>query len=83
MAGRVRSLSSLSGQASCWPRTAEIPLQRLKSAEAFLFCSRAGASGLLAHDEWGRSSFPSEKTFSVSRERGGMTEQGQSQYGLA
>ena len=51
MAGRVRSLSSLSGQTLCWPRIAEIPLQGLKSAEAFLFCTRAGVSGLLDHDE--------------------------------
>ena len=29
----------------------EIPLQGLMSAEAFLFCTRAGVSGLLAHDE--------------------------------
>ena len=76
MAGRVRSLASLSGQASCWPRIAEIPLQGLKSAEAFLFCTRAGVSGLLAHNEWEGSSFPSEKAFSASRERGGMTATG-------
>ena len=53
MAGRVRSLSSLSGRVSCWLRIVETPLQGLKSAEAFLFCTRAGVSGLLAHDEWG------------------------------
>ena len=70
MIGRVRSLSSLSGQASCLPRTAEILLQGLKSAEAFVFCIRAGVSEQLAHGEWGGSSFPSEKAFSASRERG-------------
>ena len=47
-----------------------------RAAEAFLFCARAGVSGLLAHDEWGGSSFPSEKAFSASRERGGMTATG-------
>ena len=76
MASRIRSLSSLSGQSSRWPRIAEIPLQRLKSAEAFLFCTRAGVSGLLAHYKWGGSSFPSEKAFSASRERGGTTATG-------
>ena len=55
---------------------AEIPLQGLKSAQAFVFCTRAGVSELLAHDEWGGSSFPSEKAFFVSRERGGMTAAG-------
>ena len=53
MASRVHSLSSLSGQASCWPTIAEIPLQRLKSAEVFVFCTRAGVSEQLIHDEWG------------------------------
>ena len=76
MAGRVRSLSSRSGQASCWLRIAEMSLQGLKSAEAFLSCTRAGVSGFLAHDEWGWSSFPSEKAFSASREWGGMTATG-------
>ena len=76
MAGRVRSLPSLSGQASCWPRNAAIPLRGLKSAEAFLFCTRAGVSGLLAHDEWGWPSFPPKKSLSASRERGGMTATG-------
>ena len=61
VAGRVRSLSSRSGQASCWPRITETPLQGLKSAGAFLFCTRAGVSGLPAHDEWGGSSFPFRK----------------------
>ena len=72
MAGRVRSLSSRSGQASCWPRIAELPLQGLTLAEACLSYTRAGVSGLLAHDEWGWSSFPSEKAFSASREWDGM-----------
>ena len=48
MAGRVRSLSSLSGQASCWPRIAEIPLQGLKSAEAFSFALVLGSLGSLS-----------------------------------
>ena len=76
MADRVRSLSSRSGQASCWPRIAEISLQGLKSAEKILFCTRAGVSGLLAYDERGGSSFPSEKAFFPSREWGGMTATG-------
>ena len=58
---RVRSLSSRSGQAPCWPRIAEVPLQGLKSAGAFVLCPRAGVSERLAHDEWGVSSFPSGK----------------------
>ena len=33
--GRVRSFTSRSGQALCWSRIAEIPLQGLKSAEEF------------------------------------------------
>ena len=48
-------------------RIAEVPLQGLKSAEVFVLCIRARVSELLAHDEWGRSSFPSEKAFSASR----------------
>ena len=59
MTGCVRSLSLRSVQALCWPRIAEIPLQRLTSAVALVlcihtgFCIDAGFSGLLAHDEWG------------------------------
>ena len=62
MAGRVRSLSSHSGQASCKPRIAEIPLQGLMAVEAYLFCTRAGVSGLLVHDEWGGSFFSFRKS---------------------
>ena len=49
---------------------------RLKSAEAFVLCTCAGVSELLAHDEWEGSSFPSGKAFSASRERGGMAAAG-------
>ena len=73
VAGRNRSLSSRSGQALCWPRIAEIPLQELTSAVALLLCIRTGISELLAHDEWGGSSSPSGKAFSASRKWGGMT----------
>ena len=65
--GRVRSLSSRSGQALCWPRIAEIPLQELTSAVELVLCIHTGVSELLAHDEWGGSSYPSGKAFSVSR----------------
>ena len=63
--GRVRSLSSRS-----WHRLfagQEIPLQGLTSAEALVLCTHTGASELLAHHEWGGSSFPSGKAFSASR----------------
>ena len=73
MTGRVRSLSSRSGQAPCWPRIAEVPLQGLKTAGAFVLGTCAGVSERLAHDGWGRSSFPSEKAFSSSRKWCGMT----------
>ena len=74
--GRVRSLSSRSGQASCLSRIARVALQGLKSAVAFVLCTSAGVSELLAHDEWGGSSFPSEKAFSASRGWGEMTAAG-------
>ena len=51
--GRVRSLSSRSGQALCWPRITEPPLQGLTSAVALLVYIHTGVSELLAHDEWG------------------------------
>ena len=60
-------------QAFCWPRIAEIPLQGLTSAVALILCIYTAVSELLAHDESGRSSFSSEKAFSVSRKWGGMT----------
>ena len=68
MTGRVRSLSSRSGQASCLSRIAGVPLQGLKSAAAFVLCTCAGVSGILVHDEWRGSYVPSEKAFSASRE---------------
>ena len=74
--GRVRSLSSRSGQASRLPRIAGVPLQGLKSAAAFVLCTCTGVSELLVDDEWRGSSFPSEKAFSASREWGGMTATG-------
>ena len=76
MTGRVRSLSSRSGQAPYWPRIVEVPLRGLKSAGAFVSGTRAGVSERLAHDEWGGSSFPSEKAFSASRKWCGMTAAG-------
>ena len=59
--GRVRSLSSRSGQTLCWPRIAEIPLHGLTSAVALVLCIHTGVSELLAHVEWEGSSFPSGK----------------------
>ena len=76
MTGRVRSLSSRSGQASCWPRIAEVPLQGVNPAGAFVSGTRAGVSERLVHDERGGSSFPSEKAFSASRKWCGMTAAG-------
>ena len=64
---RVRSLSSRSGQVLCWPRIVKIPLQGLTSAVAFVLCIHTGVSELLAHDEWGESSFSSGKVFSASK----------------
>ena len=52
MTGRIRYLSSRSGQALCWPRIAEILLQGLTSAVALVLCIHTGVSELLAHDEW-------------------------------
>ena len=74
--GRVRSLSSRCGQASCLSRIAGVPLQGLKSAAAFVLCKCAGVSGLLVHDEWRGSSFHSEKAFSAPRGWSGMTATG-------
>ena len=53
VAGRVCSLPSRSGQASCWLRITGVKLQELKSTVAFVLCTCAGVSELLAHDEWG------------------------------
>ena len=57
-------------QALCWPRIAEIPLQRLVSAVALVLCIHTGVYELLAHDEWGGSSFLFRKAISASCERG-------------
>ena len=51
MTGRARLLSSRSGQAMCWPRIADVPLQGHKPAVALALCIHAGVSELLAHDE--------------------------------
>ena len=60
--GRVRSLSSRSGQALCWSRIiAEIPLRGLTSAVALVLCIHTGVSELLAHDEWGGVFLPLRK----------------------
>ena len=53
MTGRVRSLSSRSGQASCLSRIAGVPLQGFTSAVAFVLYTCAGVSELLA--PWGVS----------------------------
>ena len=48
--GRVRSVSSQSGQALCWLSVTEVPLQALNSALALVLCICAGGSEQLAHD---------------------------------
>ena len=48
MTGRVRSVSSRSGQSLCWPSVAEVPLQALKSAVPLILCTDAGGSEQLA-----------------------------------
>ena len=48
--GRVRSVSSRSGQALGWPSVAEVPLQALNSALALVLCICAGGPEQLAHD---------------------------------
>ena len=60
---------AISAQALCWPRIAEIPLQGLVSAVALVLCIHTEVSELLAHDEWGGSSFLFRKAFSASCER--------------
>ena len=50
---------------------------RLKSPVAFVLCTCAGVSELLAHDEWRGYYFPSEKAFSASRGWGGITAAGE------
>ena len=67
MTGRVRSLSSRSGQAPCHPRIAEVPSQGLNSAGVFVSGTRAGVPERPVYDEWVGSSFPSERAFSASR----------------
>ena len=47
MTDRVRSLSSRSGQALCWLRIAEIPLQGLTSAVALVLCIHRSLSCLV------------------------------------
>ena len=70
MTGRVRSESSRSGQALCWPNVAEVPL---KSAVALVLFIGAGGSEQLAHDEWGGSSSLFRKAFSAPRKWCGIT----------
>ena len=76
--GRVRSLSSRSGQALCWPRIAEIPLQGLTSAIALVLCIHTGVSELLAHDEWGGPLSPQERHFLRPEDGAELPQQGQS-----
>ena len=73
MTGRVRSESSRSGQALCWPNVAEVPQQVLKSAVALVLCIGAGGFEQLAHDEWGGSSSLFRKAFSATRKWCGIT----------
>ena len=54
----VRSLSSRSGRALCWPKLGEIPLQGLTAAVALVLCIHTEVSELLAHDKRGGSFFP-------------------------
>ena len=70
--GHVRSVSSRSRQALCWPSVAEVPLKALKSAVALVLCMFSGGSEQLAHDEWGGSSFLFRKAFSASTKWGGI-----------
>ena len=69
LTGRIRSLSSRSGKALCWSRIAEVPLQGLKSAVAFVLCTCAGVSELLAYDEW-RGLLSPQKRHSLRPENG-------------
>ena len=73
MTGRVRLVSSRSGQSLCWPSAAGVPLQALKSAVALVLCICAGSSEQLAHDEWGGSFSLFRKAFSASRKWCGIT----------
>ena len=73
MTGRVRSVSSRSGQVLCWPNVVEVPLQALKSAVALILCICAGGSDQLAHDEWRGSSSLFRKAFSASSKWDGIT----------
>ena len=49
------------GQALCWLRIAEMPLQGLTSAVALVLCIHTAISELLGHDEWGGLLSPQEK----------------------
>ena len=69
--GRVRSLSSRSGQALCWLRIAEIPLRGLTSPVALVLCIHTAISELLGHDEWGGGFFPPRKAVLCVHEMGG------------
>ena len=80
--GRVRSLSSRSGQALCCPRIAEIPLQGLTSAVALVLCIHTGVAELLGHDEWGGLLSPQERPFLRPENRAEWPQQGQSGYGF-
>ena len=53
MTGRVRSESSRTRPALCWPGIEGLPFQGLNSAVALVLCNGAGGSEPLAHDEWG------------------------------
>ena len=79
---RVRCLSSRSGQASCLSRIARVPLQGLKSAVAFVLCTCAGVSELLAHDEWGGVFFSLRKGI-ICVQSMGRNDRCRSNYGTA
>ena len=73
MTGRVRSESSRSGQALCWPNIAEVPSRALNSVVALVLCVSAEGSEQPAHNEWVGSSSLFRKAFSASRKWCGIT----------
>ena len=80
--GRVRSVSSRSGQSLCWSSVAEVPLQALKSAVELVLCICAGVSEQLAHDGWGGSSFLLERHSLRPENRAELPRQFQSRHNL-
>ena len=56
---------------------------RAQVSRGIVVCTHAGVPGLLAHDEWGASSFPSERHPLCPENGAEWPQQGQSRYGLA